>query len=101
MIFDLNFPELIQMNNYEVKVTKINNRFHARLVYLGKCIDEMACELRIDIGYISRYMIRMEDKSGGDKFTSASRLRMNTNPDNFGYPKGKVWHSSRIQKEQE
>jgi len=89
------------VNTYEVKVTKINNRYHARLVKLGKCIDEMACELREDIGYISRYMIRIEDKSGGDEFTSASRYRLNTNPDNFGGPKGKVWHSSRIQMEQD
>jgi hypothetical protein len=79
------------MSDYQIKVTRINNRYHARLMKLDVVISEMACELRIDIGYICRQMMRWEDKMGGDKFTSASRNRLNTHPDNSLVPIGKIW----------
>jgi hypothetical protein len=78
---------------YSVKVTRIKNRYHARL-YLGNdIISETACELRIDIGHICRYMMRWEDKMGGDIQTSRSRKRLNTKPNNYGGPIGKVWYN--------
>ena len=78
---------------YTVKVTRIKNRYHVRLIRHTTVIAEMACELRIDIGYVCRQLVRWEDKSGGDEFTSASRERLNTNPDNFRGPVGKVWYN--------
>lgn len=82
------------MNGYQIKVTKIKNRYHARLMKLDVVISEMASELRIDIGYICRQLMRWEDKMGGDEVTSASRNRLNTKPDNFRGPVGKIWESS-------
>lgn len=40
--------------NLEVKVTRINNKWHCRLLENKKVIDEMACENTQDIGYICR-----------------------------------------------
>lgn len=77
-----------------IKVTKINNRYHARLSKDDVFIAEMSCELRIDIGYICRQLMRWEDKMGGSPVTSASRHRLNNKPDNFGGPVGKVWYKA-------
>ena len=72
---------------YSIKVTKINNRFHCRLYNLDKVIDEVACQLRIDIGYVCRDMLRTIDKCGiGDEFTHAARLR------NISSPAGKIFY---------
>jgi len=77
---------------YEIKVTKIKNRYFARLFKFGAVISEMSCEYRIDIGYICRQMMRDEDKMGGNMVTSASRKRLNTNLDNIKKPVGKTWY---------
>jgi len=70
----------------EIKVTKIKNRWHARMVIDGNFIDEMACELRRDIGWICREMLRWHQKLGGvSKFADAARSRQITPP------KGKIW----------
>lgn len=45
-------------NQEEIKVTKINKRFHARLIVNGAIHDEMACSLKRDIGHICREMLR-------------------------------------------
>lgn len=60
---------------YSIEVTKINNKFHCRLFRLDEVVDEVACELRLDIGYVCREMLRTIDKGGGDDFTSAARNR--------------------------
>lgn len=66
---------------YSIKVTKIKNRYHCRLFRLDKAIDEVACELRLDIGYVCRDMLRTVDKCGcGDDFTSAARYRNKVGP---------------------
>jgi hypothetical protein len=38
----------------EIKVTRIGQRFHSRLLKDGEVKDEMACEDRRDIGWICR-----------------------------------------------
>ncbi len=80
-------------SEYEVKVTRIKNRYHARLLKNKVVLSEMACELRIDIGYICRQLLRWEDKSGGDKYTSASRKRLSSKEINHRGPVGKVWYN--------
>ena len=56
----MNTPEI-----FETKVTKIKNRWHARLIHVdGRIIDEMACELQEDISYICGVMLRWADKCG-------------------------------------
>lgn len=81
----------------EIKVTKINDRWHARLTYEGKIYDEMACDQRIDIGYICRVMMRWFDKNGGcSKVASDSRSRLNQKPTNHRGPFGRVWYQNML-----
>lgn len=73
----------------DIKVTKINNKWHARLYNLntGQILDESACKLKSDIGWICREMLRWYDKLGGiSKFASAARNRQK------GKPEGKVYY---------
>lgn len=73
----------------DVKVTRIGKRWHARLLQDGKPIDEMACELRQDIGWICRTMMRWHDKCGGTSmFAYRSRHRQEPRG-----PNGKVWYA--------
>ena len=75
----------------EIKVTKINRRWHCRLIDNEKVIDEMACALSIDIGWCCREMLRWYDKMGGtSKFASAARHRQTNNP------QGKVWGKIKL-----
>lgn len=76
------------ITEFDIKVTKINKRFHCRLYWKDKVINEVACDLRSDIGYVCRDMLRTVDKCGmGDAFTHAARMR------NLAGPNGKIyWH---------
>ena len=81
----------------EIKVTKIKNRWHAQLTVEGKVWDEMACDTRLDIGYICRQMMRWYDKNGGcSKVASDSRARLNKKETNHQGPVGSVWYQSRL-----
>ena len=76
----------------EIKVTRIKNRWHARLLLNGHVHSEMACALREDIGHICRTLLRWYDKCGGVSiYAHKSRERLNTKETNFGRPVGKVW----------
>ena len=76
-----------------VKVTKIKNRWHARLIHGGVVEDEMACELRQDVGWICREMMRWADKSLiQDQFTAASRERHNEDRQ----PVGRIWYQKSL-----
>jgi hypothetical protein len=79
----------------EIKVTKIKNRWHARLIEDGKVHSEMACDLREDIGYLCRNLLRWYDKCGGVSiYAHKSRQRWNSKQEaNRWYPVGRVWHS--------
>jgi hypothetical protein len=74
------------------KVSKINGRYHCRLIKGKNVVDEMACKLKRDISFCFRYMQRMYDKCGGtSQMASASRLRGKNQQ-----PFGKIWYSSQI-----
>ena len=74
------------------KTTKINGRYHNRLYKNGIVIDEVACSLKIDIGFCYRWMLRWHDKCGGlSKMASSSRIRNNKNKINI-HPVGKIWY---------
>ena len=75
------------MQKEEIKVTKIKNRYHARLLIDESVYDEMACSLKRDIGYICREILRWYDKSGGSKWSSAVRKRRGNDT-----PLGKIWY---------
>ncbi len=71
-----------------IKVTRINNNWHARLINNNNIIDEMACEFQSDIGWICREMMTWADKRGySNKETAAARIRHNKDEN----PTGKIW----------
>lgn len=81
---------MTKSNELEVKVTRIKNRWHARLIQDDKLLDEMACQCRQDIGYICRQMMRWFNKTGGvSQYAKKARDRM-YKPDNRG-PVRKIW----------
>ena len=85
---------LSEESETDIKVTKIKNRYHARLFVNGKLSDEMACELRSDIGWICREMMRWCDKLGaGNKHTDSARRRHNKD----SAPRGKILYYNEIQ----
>lgn len=83
------------MDEIETKVTKINGRYHCRIISTkdGSVSWEMACRLKEDVGYCFRYILRMYDKCGGASLMAdASRHRGKP----LGVPKGKIWYPSQI-----
>lgn len=85
-------------NDPEIKVIKINDRWHARLFLQGKVIDEMACNCSEDIGLICKEMLRWYDKLGGDsKYASDARHRESTVRPIIG----KIWYQGDLEKEKQ
>lgn len=74
------------------KTTKINGRYHCRLMNSGIAINEMACELKEDIGFCIRYMMRMHDKCGGTSMMADSSRHRGKNLT----ATGKIWYPSQI-----
>ena len=74
--------------NITIKVTRVNFKWHARaLSEDGKVLDEMACEKRVDIGWICREMLRWQSKVGTDcPHADAARKR------HVASPIGKVYY---------
>ena len=75
-----------------IKVTRIKERYHARLFYKDKVYDEMACQTRRDMGWICREMLRWFSKSSGiiNDFAESARNRQ------IGRPVGKVWYKKDL-----
>lgn len=89
----MNEMKLENDNQLHIKITRINNRFHARLYLDSDVLDEMACRDKIDIGWICREMLRWFDKCGGvSDMASAARARHTTKP------KGRVWYKVQLEK---
>jgi hypothetical protein len=74
-----------------IKVTRIKQRWHARL-YVNGCVrDEMACSTRMDIGWICREMLRWYDKSSGDSvYAHKARTRQRRGPYD------KIWYQNAL-----
>lgn len=84
---------------YNIKVTKIKDKWHARLFLNNIVIDEMACNVRQDIGYICQEMMRWADKLGGDAYTNATRHRRGIKSENYTenmQPVGSIWYSHEL-----
>jgi len=78
----------------DIKVTKIENRFHARLMHNDYIMDEMACKDKQDISHICSEMLRWADKLGYQSpMASASRKRRLRKP---SYPIDKVWYRCQL-----
>lgn len=77
-----------------IKVTRINGRWHARLIIDDRVVDEIACENRMDIGWCCREMMQWADEMGrySSKHTAAARCRHNSD----SQPIGKVWYNTEI-----
>lgn len=74
-----------------IKVTKIRNRWHARLLYGSRVRDEMACECQQDINWICRELLRWDSKMGGtSKFSDVGRHKFRAQPI------GKVWYGVQL-----
>ena len=77
----------------KIKVTRINNRYHARLTQDDVILDEMACSDKQDIGWICREMLRWQDKLGNTTaWTFSARERHNSDPK----PIGKIWYKNQL-----
>lgn len=86
---------LTTMSDLHIKVTKIRNRWHARLKNKDSVIDEMACTVKQDVGWICREMLRWADKGfHQDQFTHAGRIRHNAD----SLPLGKIWYQAHLPK---
>ena len=71
---------------HEVKVTNISEKYHCRLFKNGELVSEIQCDLKEDIVWCCREMLRWQDKMGYvSRFTSAARERHMKTPK----PKGK------------
>jgi len=80
----------------EVKVTRIKDRWHARLMNEDKVFDEMACDDSRDIGWICREMLRWYAKLGGTSlFAMSARERQ------IGATLGKIWYKDQLQLEKD
>ena len=65
----------------KIKVTSLNRRWHARLFINGVLYSEMACDNRLDIGWICREQLRWADKLAcGNQQTKSARHRQQTRP---------------------
>ena len=83
-------------DNLDIKVTKIKNRWHARLLVNNVVRDETACEKKVDVGWMCRELLRWFDKLGGvSKFAQASRRRQNRS----GGPAGRIWYRTQLEEE--
>lgn len=77
----------------KIKVTLINNRYHARLTQDDNLLDEMACAEKQDIGWICREMLKWQDKLGNSTpWTVSARERHNLDPK----PTGKIWYKNQL-----
>lgn len=76
----------------ETRVTNIGNRYHARLFSDdGQVLDEMACVLKSDIGWICREMLRWQDKLGNyNEQTRFARKK------HVVAPVGRVWYRNQL-----
>jgi len=80
----------------EVRVTKINKRWHSRLIYKYKVVDELACQCSEDIGLICKEMLRWFNKMGNDSdYADKARHRQST----VRAPKGKIWYRPMLEAE--
>lgn len=62
---------------HEVKVSRINNRYHVRIFLNGKINQEAVCN-KENIGFTCRSLLRWEDKCGNmSKYASSARERHN------------------------
>lgn len=82
---------------FDTRVTKIGDRWHARLLdTAGNILDEMACNVRQDIGWMCREMMRWQDKGGnGNDQTQHARASQTANP------VGRVWFQVHLNMEKE
>lgn len=76
-----------------IKVTRIGNRWHARMLIENEVRDEMACEYQCDIRLICREMLRWYNKTGGDsRYADRARHRQKSwGAQGMCGAKGKTW----------
>ena len=71
-----------------IKITKINNQYHCRLICNGTLIDEIACRDKRDLSFCSAHLLRWYAKMSYEPHSpmaEASRARQKINT-----PYGKI-----------
>jgi hypothetical protein len=86
------------MEELKVKVTKIKDRWHARLYFQDKVYDEMACDRSEDISLICRTMMRWFDKASMHYSKYASKARDRTTEKCRSFV-GKIWYKNSLDEE--
>ena len=73
------------------KVTRINNKYHCRLLNNKLVCHEVVCKEKKDISFCVSYMLRWFDKYNNQysKMARASRERATLKP---RHPIGKIWY---------
>lgn len=83
----------------DIAVTRIGTKWHCRLtnILTGSVLDEVACELKEDVGYCCYILLRWHDKCGGSSpMAMATRKRQKHQG-----PLGKVWHTAELERHKE
>lgn len=79
----------------EIKVTKINGRYHIRLFREGSLHDESAVQLRCDIGYACRDMLRWYDKMCYEPFSKMAISARHRGKNHL--LRGKLWPKHKLE----
>lgn len=82
------------MEKLRTKTTFINERFHIVLLEDDMVINEIACKLKIDVGWCCKYMLRWYDKLN-DKSKMVISSRQNSVVKNVG----KIWYEKDLRHE--
>jgi hypothetical protein len=79
--------------NLSLKVTRIGNRWHARLLDDDKVLDEMACNSRLDLKFICKEILRRYNQCERlSRFFKAARKRQ------IQGPHGRVWYMTQLRR---
>jgi hypothetical protein len=76
----------------EIKITHIGKRWHACLYHNNILIDEMACELKVDINIICKELLRWYNKIGDSSSMDRNNVRLEA--------EGKIWYQQSLKLEQ-
>lgn len=86
----------LEQQDLEIKVTRIADRWHARVFSGDMVLDEMACKEKRDIGYICRELLAFQGRLGWNtpRVEAARRSPKRNTP-----PAGKIWHRPELDRE--
>ena len=84
---------------FTTKTTCINGRYHTRLMYGDRVIDEMACALKIDTSWCYAEMLRWQSKMGRFSIMAEASRTRSTKKHRKANPQGRVWGKGELDAE--